>query len=93
MYCMDCLTKAVTDSGSSSGSDSSSSSSGSGYSSSYSGSSSSSSGSGSSGSSSGTTGSGGYDMPKEGESFSDYVKRVDPDLYNDMKGIYDGATG
>ena len=28
-----------------------------------------------------------YDMPKEGESFSDYVQRVDPDLYSDMEDI------
>ncbi|MBE7053190.1 MAG: hypothetical protein E7391_02815 [Ruminococcaceae bacterium] len=27
----------------------------------------------------------GYTAPKSGESFSDYVKRQDPDLYNDMK--------
>ena len=30
-------------------------------------------------------GAGGYEMPNESdESFSDYVKRVDPDLYNDI---------
>jgi hypothetical protein len=30
-------------------------------------------------------GAGGYEMPNEGDaSFSDYVKRVDPDLYNDI---------
>lgn len=47
------------------------------------------SGSSSSGSS-GTTGAGGYDMPNSSDkSFSDYVKRVDPDLYNSMKDIYD----
>ncbi len=28
--------------------------------------------------------SGGYDQPKEGESFSDYVQRVDPELYNSL---------
>lgn len=57
---------------------------------------SSSSGSGSSGSSKNSSGSssnkgaGGYDMPNENdESFSDYVKRVDPDLYDSMKDIYD----
>lgn len=33
----------------------------------------------------------GYDMPKQGENFSDYVKRVDPDLYKDMKKQYDTA--
>lgn len=33
--------------------------------------------------------SGGYDMPVQGESFSDYVKRVDPDLYNDMRTNWD----
>ena len=55
-----------------------------------------SSGSGGSGSnknssgSSSNKGAGGYDMPNENdESFSDYVKRVDPDLYNSMKDIYD----
>lgn len=47
------------------------------------------SGSSSSGSS-GTTGAGGYDMPNSSDkSFSDYVKRVDPDLYNSMKDIYE----
>jgi len=33
----------------------------------------------------------GYDMPKQGENFSDYVKRVDPDLYKDMQKQYDTA--
>lgn len=33
-------------------------------------------------------GSGGYDMPKEGESFSDYVQRVDPDLYDSITDRY-----
>lgn len=34
--------------------------------------------------------SGGYDMPNSSDkSFSDYVKRVDPDLYNDIKSNYD----
>ncbi len=33
----------------------------------------------------------GYDMPNEGESFSDYVKRVDPGLYQDMTDIYNSA--
>ncbi len=40
-------------------------------------------------SSGGSVGKGGYDMPRSGESFSDYVKRVDPGLYGDMKDIYD----
>ena len=31
----------------------------------------------------------GYDAPKKGQSFSDYVKEQDPDLYNSMKDIYD----
>lgn len=36
------------------------------------------------------TGAGGYDMPNENDdSFADYVKRVDPDLYEDMNDIYD----
>ena len=35
------------------------------------------------------TGSGGYDMPKEGESFSDYVQRVDPDLYDSITDRYE----
>ena len=30
-------------------------------------------------------------MPKSGESFSDYVKRVDPDLYNSMSDQYEAA--
>lgn len=35
-------------------------------------------------------GAGGYDMPKEGESFSEYVERVDPDLYDSLfDGLYD----
>ncbi len=50
-------------------------------------------GSGSSSSSSkkqSETGAGGYDMPNESdESFSDYVERVDPDLYNEMSDRYD----
>ena len=43
--------------------------------------------------SSGSSGStrNGYDMPKEGESFSDYVKRVDPDLYSDIQTKYNTA--
>ncbi len=35
------------------------------------------------------SGAGGYDMPKKGESFSEYVKRVDPDLYGSLfSGLY-----
>jgi len=37
-------------------------------------------------------GEGGYDMPKEGESFSDYMKRVDPDLYDSITDRYNNAT-
>ena len=37
-----------------------------------------------------STGAGGYDMPHSGESFSDYVKRVDPGLYSDMESRYNG---
>lgn len=40
-------------------------------------------------SSSSKKGAGGYDMPNSGDkSFSDYVKRVDPDLYNSMESRY-----
>lgn len=78
-------------------SSSSSSSYSSGYKSSSSGSSYSSSYKSSSGSSSYSSGSSGYDYdkgygytaPKKGESFSDYVKRQDPELYKSMKDIYD----
>lgn len=43
--------------------------------------------------SSGTTGEGGYEMPNESDkSFSDYVKRVDPDLYDSMQDRYDSAV-
>ena len=32
-------------------------------------------------------------MPNENDkSFSDYVKRVDPELYESMQDIYDDAT-
>lgn len=31
----------------------------------------------------------GYTEPKSGESFSDYIKRQDPDLYNSMQDRYD----
>lgn len=30
----------------------------------------------------------GYTSPKNGESLGDYIKRQDPDLYNDMKKRY-----
>ena len=33
-------------------------------------------------------GAGGYDMPNPGESFSDYVQRVDPDLYDSITDRY-----
>lgn len=39
------------------------------------------------------TGEGGYEMPNESDkSFSDYVKRVDPDLYDSMQDRYDSAV-
>ena len=34
----------------------------------------------------------GYDAPSEGQSFSDYVKEQEPDLYETMTDIYDSAT-
>lgn len=34
----------------------------------------------------------GYGKPKAGESFSDYVKREDPELYNEIQKRYDEAT-
>lgn len=34
-----------------------------------------------------------YDDPMQGESFSDYVKRVDPELYKEMTKIYNEAVG
>ena len=35
-------------------------------------------------------GAGGYEMPNESDkTFSDYVKRVDPDLYNEMEDIFE----
>ncbi len=39
------------------------------------------------------SGAGGYDMPNENESFSDYVKRVDPELYKSMTDRYDSVAG
>ena len=34
----------------------------------------------------------GYTEPEEGESFSDYVKRQDPELYESLQDRYDAAT-
>lgn len=34
-----------------------------------------------------------YDMPEDGESFSDYVQRVDPELYDAITERYDALTG
>ena len=34
----------------------------------------------------------GYTAPEPGESFSDYVKRQEPDLYNDMKDRLDSLS-
>lgn len=43
--------------------------------------------------SSSNTGRGGYDMPNSGDtSVSDYIKRVDPELYNDMRDRYNDMT-
>lgn len=40
-----------------------------------------------------STGAGGFEMPKENDrSFSDYVKRVAPDLYNDISNRYNDVT-
>lgn len=48
----------------------------------------------SSGSSTNSSGANGYDMPnEEDESFSDYIKRVDPELYDDLQDAYNDATG
>lgn len=80
MYCMDCLTEAAGGSSYSSYGDSSYSSYGDNSYSSY-------------GDSSYGSSSFDYDDPDPGESFSDYVKRVDPDLYSDMLDIYNSATG
>ena len=62
------------------------------YYTSYSGGSSSGKSSYSGSSSSSGKGAGGYDMPNEGEEFSDYIKRVDPDLYDTITDIYNDAT-
>jgi hypothetical protein len=38
-------------------------------------------------------GAGGYEMPNESDdSVSDYIQRVDPDLYDTMQGIYNDAV-
>lgn len=34
----------------------------------------------------------GYTAPKEGQSFSDYVKEQDPDLYNSMVDRYNSLS-
>lgn len=34
----------------------------------------------------------GYSAPEKGEKFSDYVKRQDPDLYDDMQDIWEGLN-
>lgn len=34
----------------------------------------------------------GYTAPKEGQSFSDYVKEQDPELYNSITNQYDDAV-
>lgn len=34
----------------------------------------------------------GYTAPKQGESFSDYLKRQDPDLYNDIQDRWDSLS-
>ena len=35
----------------------------------------------------------GYSAPKEGQSFSDYVKEQDPELYESITDIYNDAVG
>ena len=47
---------------------------------------------GRSGSPASSGGQSGYDMPRDGESFSDYVKRVAPDLYDSMTEQYETAA-
>ena len=34
----------------------------------------------------------GYTAPEPGESLSDYIKRQDPDLYNDMQDRWDSLS-
>lgn len=61
--------------------------------SSYSSSYGSSSSSGSSYDSDSSVGAGGYEMPNESdENFSDYIKRVDPELYDSMTNRYNSLT-
>lgn len=61
--------------------------------SSYSSSYGSSSSSGSSYDSDSSVGAGGYEMPNESdENFSDYIKRVDPELYDSITNRYDSLT-
>lgn len=73
MYCMSCLTDATTKSSKSSSSSNKKSSTNSKKS--------------SSGGKSSGSGAGGYDMPNASDkSFSDYVKRVDPELYDSLFG-------
>ena len=50
-------------------------------------------GNSSTGNTSDNKGASGYDMPNEGESFSDYVERVDPDLYDSITDRYNTLTG
>ncbi len=73
MYCISCLSKAASSTTTTTKSyySNSSSSYGSSYGSSY--------------DTTAATGAGGYEMPNENDkSFSDYVKRVDPDLYDSL---------
>lgn len=59
----------------------------------YSGSYSSGKNNSSSSSGSGNIGAGGYEMPNSSDkSFSDYIQRVDPDLYNSIVGRYDSLS-
>lgn len=64
MYCMSCISDALT---------------GSSY-------------TGSSNKNNSNKGAGGYDMPNPGESFSDYVQRVDPDLYDSITDRYNSLS-
>lgn len=70
MYCMSCITNAASGSSSDSGKSSSHTNNNT-----------------NSGGKSTGTGAGGYDMPNENDkSFADYVKRVDPELYDSLFG-------
>ena len=82
MYCISCITDSVNRASSNSSKSSGNSSGKSSYS----------SGKSSASSASTDTQGNGYDMPRVGETFSDYVKRVDPQLYSDMTDIYNAAT-